>query len=256
MTEESLPRGGYVLLGKDTMERCQEAAGKHGMLAMMALLWYADNETGSCWPTIQTLAQRAGITARTLRETLRKLRDAELITWVDRSAEGRPHLFTITQTIHTRTIVGPVEKDSGGVGRKRQARGVVKTPPELNPPTTRLRSGRTVAEITSHFAEVWDLYGRKDTSRKRALAAWQKEAREDRLPPQDQLLDQVERYRRHTFQGRPEEKARMFLKHPERWLREQCYLSEYPDTYQGGPGAGGRLQPAYEPGEAGEEPAF
>lgn len=259
MTDDNLPQEpalGFVLLGKQTLMDATEAAGKHGILAVAALLWYADNDTGRCHPSLTALARRAGgITVRTMRETLRKLRAAELITWVDRSDEGKPHLFTITQTIHTRATVGPVEKDTGG-GRKRQARGVAKTPGELDPDTPKLFSRRTRAELALHFGQFWDQYGRKDTSKKRAWEAWNRAGIGGELPGQADLLNQVERYRRHTFKGRPEDKARQFLKHPERWLREQCYLSEYPDTYQGGPGAGGRLQPAYQPGEAGEEPTF
>lgn len=258
MTEEIISREpalGFVLLGKQTLIDALDVAGKHGVLAVVALLWYADNDTGICYPSLTALAKRAGLQLRTLRDALRKLQESGLLTWVDRSDEGKSHLFTISQTIHIKSS-GGVAKSPGGIA-KSLGGGIAKSLPELDSTTTIPRTSKdTMSDLVFRHDQFFDLYGRKDTSRRLSEAAWMRAFKRGNLPEQKKLLDQVERYRLHTFKGRPESVTGQFLKHPDRWLDKECYLSEYPDTYQGGPGSGGRLQPAYDPGEAGEEPAF
>lgn len=55
---------------------------------LWALLDFADAETGECWPSVETLAQTAGLKPRATRGLLRKLEEAKLVEYITRSKGG------------------------------------------------------------------------------------------------------------------------------------------------------------------------
>jgi hypothetical protein len=70
---------------------------------LWALLDFADAETGECWPSVETLAQTAGLKPRATRGLLRKLEEAKLVEYVKRSkggvrpsGQGHPHRLKLT----------------------------------------------------------------------------------------------------------------------------------------------------------------
>lgn len=59
------------------------------------LCMYADNNTADCWPSRETLLEKSGVSDKTLRNSIRKLKERGYIDVIERRAEDGRRLSNI-----------------------------------------------------------------------------------------------------------------------------------------------------------------
>jgi DNA-binding transcriptional MocR family regulator len=64
---------------------------------MCALVWTAGKADGMCFPSYETIANRAGCARSTVGEQLQKLRAAGLITWQHRIGRAGEHFNKVVR---------------------------------------------------------------------------------------------------------------------------------------------------------------
>jgi len=72
---------GWSWFDDKIIQRCGQELGPVGIAVYMALCTFANNNTQTCHPSQQTLAEMLGVTRPTVRKYLRKLRDLGWLEW-------------------------------------------------------------------------------------------------------------------------------------------------------------------------------
>jgi len=133
----------FTLIPK-TNELMQQGVPPQVVATYAALADYANNQTGECWPRMDTLARTLGRTTRTIQSHLHLLKERGLIEFVERRRDrkGRflswvyriPHVAQAAQRIKERREKNKLayqerkRREKAEREQKRRARRLSKTP--------------------------------------------------------------------------------------------------------------------------------
>lgn len=83
----------FVMVTRAVLEDETLKAADKSVYATLCM--YADNRTADCWPSRETLLKKAGVSDRTLRNSLQALRDRGYIEVIERFAENGRQLSNL-----------------------------------------------------------------------------------------------------------------------------------------------------------------
>lgn len=75
-----LKEGNFTAVPNELIKRYGKTLGLPGVGMCVALLFFVNRETGTCWPTIATLAEMFGCDEKTVSKWIKKLEKAGLIS--------------------------------------------------------------------------------------------------------------------------------------------------------------------------------
>ena len=185
-------------------------------VVVYAVLAEAANLDQMAWPSKATIADRTGLSARTVQRAIADLRDAG---WVEVSDRARENGSQTSNTYAVRRV--------GGVTDVSLPQDIFDSPPETNlsPPEQDPIEPDPVSELNNidrqpvddPFDRWWSEYPRK-VQKQAARRAYAKAARKI---SHDQLLDSMIQYRDHD-----DRVANGFIQHASTWLNGECWEDE------------------------------
>jgi hypothetical protein len=93
-------------------------------LVMLGLGSYADDDGGSCFPSVTTLANRTGLSRRGTQKILRRLEGTGLLTSAEaRVGSARRYKITLGSSANPVHIANVVRSERGSQGRRTRFRG-------------------------------------------------------------------------------------------------------------------------------------
>lgn len=195
-------------------------------LVLLALVDHA-NRAGYCHPSQRLIADRTGLTDRTVRSMLAWLEDAGFISRIERRRDDGSRCSDGYQLpeIAYRKIFPGVRKDvPGGAEKSSGLEPPIEPKKEKDSKDTILKEVDQKPDFDLEFEETfWPQYPR-DADKKKARAAFKTARRRAELPD---IMAGVHRYAADR-DGQPDK----FTKHAKTWLNGDCWLNktEAPDT--------------------------
>ena len=208
------------------ISKCWDITGLHPTQKLI-LISLADqaNDAGVCWPSIETIAKRSGISERSAQRIINGLIESGLIARSSRP--GRSNIFYITPDTHDTPDAGdtPDTHDGGGVTPMTGGGDTHDTQNRKEPSKNRKPSPR--GDDPPGFDTFWQVYPRK-VGKGAARKAWKK------IKPSAELTREI--VRAVEIQKRSADWLKndgQFIPHPTTWLNQGRWQDEIPEPPKG-----------------------
>ena len=183
---------------------------------LLCLADHANVERRSCWPGLETIAQRARVTVRQAQRILRGLEKMGEITTEQRAGRGHSNLYVIADFGALKGDIEGVKVTSGASEKvtSRALKGdadVIRTVKEPSVEPSGEPSPRSRAP--GSFSDFYETYPRK-ASRAGAERAWKTATRKTSA---EKVIAGAQRYRDDP------NRVDQFTKSPTTWLTEGCW---------------------------------
>lgn len=199
-------------------------------LVLLAVADSADDNGGNAWPSVASLARKAGVNVRTVQRSIRRLADSGALKIKENAGKNGVHVYRVVMKTppaesHPDNL-SPRQSDSGAESPRqndapaesRETPGTQSPEPSLNHPSeTSLRSVSVArpskSEIAEVFEEFWKIYPRR-TGKRGAQVEFEKAVKR---APTHVIIEGAKRYRDDP------NREDGFTKHPSTWLHQDCW---------------------------------
>jgi hypothetical protein len=205
---------------------------KSAVLVYLILQRCTNDETKTCWPSRETIGQRARVSTATVDKCLKELREVGAIQIIHRKKGPGMNSSNLYRLITARPATPVVESSSQeSVATENGATETMPLDPQLS---TQSDSPKSVALIKEEnqrsrtkevsvkqpeaFEQFWDAYP-MNHNRVQATKAWNSALKKD--DPENIIAGAV-RYRAYR-EGEDER----FTKYPNNWLREELWRNDW-----------------------------
>jgi len=179
----------------------QKAGNGTNKLVLISLANYAD-DTNTCFPSFKTLVNITELSRSTIIRSLKDLENKGLINIKERFVDINE---TKRQTSNLYTLLVGFHNDTTQYQNE--------TPPSINK-KPQLTSNNKPIIYTDNFNEWWNLYPRKDGSKKKAFELFDKLT--DKVINFDELYSYTVQYKQSVH-----EKDQKFIPHATTWLTQR-----------------------------------
>ena len=174
----------------------------------------------SCWPSIQTLADAIGASPSSVRDALRSLEEASIISRTFRASEGK----SISTLYHWHPWLCDEWNEQRMQAREDEERGYPKKPhdtPKTAPaPESEERRHDDSQKWLEGFSEWWAAYPRK-IGKRQAERSYKAALKTGATP--EELLEALEAHKQHWRLANTETR---YIKHPATWLNAGSWMDE------------------------------
>jgi len=206
-------------------------------IQVFTLLHRWTNADRNCFPSLQSIANAAGVTIPTARRAIQTLEDIGAVEVTGRTVEGSKertsnlyHLIYVRPIIDARTNMGDTTSEHEvsdpsyhGLGRN-QIHLEADPPNQIETVSEIVQEAEIVPEWETSFRQWWKQYPRK-VSKQPAVKAWRKLSEADRSAASEVLPEHVE----HWTQTKT---AVEFIPHPASWLNGRRWEDELVTDYK------------------------
>ena len=205
---------------------------KSAVLVYLILQRCTNDETKTCWPSRETIGQRARVSTATVDKCLKELREVGAIQIIHRKKGPGMNSSNLYRLITARPATPVVESSSQeSVATENGATETMPLDPQLSTQSDSPKSvalikeenqrSRTKEVSVKHpeaFEQFWDAYP-MNHNRVQATKAWNSAIKKD--APENIIAGAV-RYRAYR-EGEDER----FTKYPNNWLREELWRNDW-----------------------------